>query len=342
MLGTTSSNSALGIWLLIAMVGLFAVGVAMRRSVGWAWLVAGRGPRVPRLPGDDTLYVVPGNDGAPDLSKWPPPGTTGSIPRGGRVVSLGQLLDSLGSEVWLAHRDGNDVRLLERAESFNDAAALSWAADCVEHLAHDVGGISLVGVTVEPSEEIEQAVAACVAFARKYASERRYDAAAAEELDGAVSDAQKHKNRSAWSSVRQANREDTTPAGAYYNAALRDGRRRALRTIDATFWLLLEAAHALCDANRMEGARRATGLCRKAASYHKLSEVVSDQAGQAEANKGFMLDNNPLAAGRGLRSAASKVSALVHGGDAEAIWQMRRLSEYLGLSTAAQATPTAA
>ena len=50
------------------------------------------------------------------------------------------------------------------------AAALSWGADCVEHLSHQVG------------DTANGDVAACVRFARKYVQDRVYDPAEAWSL----------------------------------------------------------------------------------------------------------------------------------------------------------------
>ena len=58
--------------------------------------------------GPETLYAVIGSDGSPALSGWPAPGTTGKVPRGGRLVSLEALLDALGPEVWIARREGKN------------------------------------------------------------------------------------------------------------------------------------------------------------------------------------------------------------------------------------------
>lgn len=297
MLAAGSSQA----WHLLFIV---AVLVCLAAAVGirWLWLRYGPGPEIPALPGDDSLYVVTGADGAPERSQWPPAGAFGNVPRRGRFVTLPQLLDAIGPEVWLAKRQGDSVCLIRRAEHFNDAAALSWAADCIEHLARSLGGIALAGATAEPTADAQATIAKCVSLARNHARGEPVDPAAVEDVRRSVEAAKRQRSSAARSVVSWANRFSTSSEAGRIRF---DDRSQALRFAENSSWLALSAAYALCDTDFLRGARRACALARKAASYHQLAEVDADQASGAESSSYFRVTANPF--GRGPRRRSAQV-----------------------------------
>jgi hypothetical protein len=154
-------------------------------------------------------------------------------------------------------------------DDLKGSAALSWAADCVEHLARQVG------------DTANNDIAACVRLARKYAQDRLYDSAAAHSLSKAA---------------RRARRRLSVGVGAIFGTALdvatdvelvdtvgwREKHRieravepatdpgpsqftRGERALKVELAGLLRAAEALCGADPHVAARDASASCRQAA-----------------------------------------------------------------------------
>jgi hypothetical protein len=150
------------------------------------------------------------------------------------------------------------------------AAALCWAADCVEHLAQQVGDTA--------SED----VAASVRLARKYAQDQVYDSATAHALSDAVRRARKklrvglrgvvgavvgEASEVFQEAIGQHGRDELRPIERTFEPLTNSGpsgytsRTRELR---AELAGLLDAAQALCGVDPVDAARDASTLCRKA------------------------------------------------------------------------------
>jgi hypothetical protein len=276
--------------------------------------------------GPETLYAVIGSDGSPALSGWPAPGTTGKVPRGGRLVSLEALLDALGPEVWIARREGKNVCLIRQAEHFNQTAALRWAADCVEHAAQTVDD-------AVPAQAAE-AVAACVAFARGYAEKHSYDKATAEQLAQSVQQQLGGNTRSIAGTMVSENLTDSV-LGALGGFTARaeetrfDDRAGARTESTLAARHLLEAAGALVGIDPMQAATRASICCRKAATSHKSAATATRVAHEDEATSDLRLGSSLLEAPHEVASTVAMFDALEHGANPEKGWQMLRLAEYL-------------
>jgi hypothetical protein len=276
--------------------------------------------------GPETLYAVIGSDGSPELSRWPAPGTTGKVPRGGRLVSLEALLDALGPEVWIARREGKDVCLLKQAEHFNQTTALRWAADCVEHAAQTVDD-------AVPAQAAE-AVVACVGFARKYAESHSYDKATAEQLAQSVQQQLGGNSRSLAGTIVSETLTDSV-LGALGGSTARAEERRFNDRVEARTETtlaarhMLEAAGALLDVDPMQAATRASSCCRRAAASHKGAARASRVARQDEATSDLLLGSSLVAEREEVGSTTAMFDAFEPGAAPEKGWQMLRLAEYL-------------
>jgi hypothetical protein len=259
-----------------------------------------------------TVFAVIGHDGSPELSRWPAPGTSGPIPPAGQVVQFPTPIASIGAEVWLAERHGQEIKLLQRAESFDETAALRWGADCVEHAARSLGGVAVSGVAPEIHEAILKTVASCVSFARSSAAERAYDLIAADQLEHAIARLKTHQEmRDVGAAVLSA----VTRPGTRWTRFAYTSDERAAGAIPAP-WSLMEAGHALLDQDRMKGAGAASSLARHAV-VHAIEAAAID--------------------GRSPRSDATGEAPVSKSG--EGAWQMQRLSEYLRRSPVGAQAP---
>jgi hypothetical protein len=259
-----------------------------------------------------TVFAVIDHDGSPELSRWPAPGATGPIPPGGRVVRFPTPIASIGAEVWLAERNGEEIRLLQRAESFDETAALRWGADCVEHAARSLGDFAVSGVAPEIHQAIGKTVASCVSFARSSAAERAYDLIAADQLEHAIARLKTHREmRDVGTAVLSA----VTRPGTRWTRFAQPSDERAVGAVPAP-WYLLEAGHALLDQDRMKGAGAASSLARQAVVHAVEAAAIHPRSPRSN------------------RPGAAPVSK---GG--EGAWQMQRLSEYLQRSPAGAQAP---
>ena len=156
--------------------------------------------------------------------------------------------------------DENTFALLD---DLKGSAALSWAADCVEHVAQQVG------------DTANHDVAASVGMARKYAYDRCFDSAAAHALSTALAKA--HRKLSAGRVLGGAitfvggalARDSLGPVSWEERHIMRGARdqsdyARKDNELKAELVGLLEAAQALCGADPHVAARDASRLCRKA------------------------------------------------------------------------------
>lgn len=146
-------------------------------------------------------------------------------------------------------------------DDLKGSVALLWAADCVEHMARQVGDTE------------NHDVAACVGLARRYAQDRLYDSAAAHTLSAAAARARKGLTASGLLgkafgvATRVAMIESVEAWEAYeiHREMQPSDYTRNERELRGRFAGLLEAAQALCGADPHVAARDAARLCRKAA-----------------------------------------------------------------------------
>lgn len=181
----------------------------------------------------------------------------------------------------------SDPDWLPALDDLKGSVALAWAADCVEHLSRETGD--------SPGGD----VAACVAWARKYAHERVYDAAAAHALTKSAGRARLRLNldptylfdqlSGVWTrdEMRDAlgwrETRRLEPSSRPSNYTLNDG------AVKTRLDVLLKAAEALCQADPHEAAREAAKLCRKALASEadwqvdRLQDLIHGQASESPA-----------------------------------------------------------
>jgi hypothetical protein len=157
-------------------------------------------------------------------------------------------------------------RAFDPTEDLHWTAALSWAADCVEHLAERVGDT--------PANEI----AACVAVARTYAQTRQFDASEARKLASSVRSARWRMALPRKGSVAVlvafvvigallpgggGNAGGTDVFGSTGGSGDSEFVRRE-RKLKAQRKALLRAAESLCTVDARAAAREAPVRCRRA------------------------------------------------------------------------------
>lgn len=276
----------------LGVIGLFFFAV-------WRVRPSASAPKVPRDKSDTTLYAVIADGTGPPLSAWPTPGTAGELPPRGRLCTISELVEAPTTQLWVTEREGKDLRLIRRLEHFDGLAVLSWAADCVEHLAQTIAAIPFRVSLGHAMAEAPERVSECVAFARRHATTRSYDAAAADRCTAAVQQTLRTLAGGGVAAVDKADADAASSPPILPLAANRQAetdRRIVGETAAslevvlqvATFEKLLQAALHLTQADGLEAAQLAPAQCRKAVT--------------------------------GMRGGIPR---------AEAIWQRGRLREYL-------------
>ena len=153
----------------------------------------------------------------------------------------------------------SDEDIFAATDTLHWTAALSWAADCVEHLSERVG------------DTPKQEVASCVALARNYAQSGAYDTEQAPALASAVRRARKKASIGggevvstvmgllAWETmVETMGSRRTIELDQEVGESGSSGYAQRERQLKGELRTLLKAAEALCAVDAHAGARDAS------------------------------------------------------------------------------------
>jgi hypothetical protein len=215
---------------------------------------------------DEDVYVVLGDGERPETSRsaWPSDGTYGPVPAHGVIGHLPELLGLLGPELWHAKRRGSEVCLTGAARSYDLTSVLLWGADCVEHFARR-------------AQAVDGNVVETLALARRYATERQYEAETAQRLANEAEEVLERLRKGGLLSLgrgllsRAAELDSgiglLNPTETRYEAG-----QFATADLRAMQVALMHATKALCAVDPLSAALEASRWCRRAGGRRPCHE----------------------------------------------------------------------